>query len=201
MTRQMPGTRFARYADDIVIHCRSEGEANNVLSWVDSRMTEVGLGIHPEKTKVVWCKSRRFSKGRKKAPVKFSFLGFEFKPRSKWSRREGKKFLGYDCTVSSAVEQRKLQELRTFQPLRDTSLSLNVLMKALNPKLRGWQGYYGCIRYYELNKVFYHVEQRILKCVRKKYKLYMKGAASQWLAKVRMKHLDLFYHWTLVSGK
>lgn len=79
MARKFPGCPFERYADDAVVHCKSEDEASLVLAALTERMTQVGLELHPDKTRVVYCKDadRRGSHEHER----FSFLGYTFRPR------------------------------------------------------------------------------------------------------------------------
>jgi RNA-directed DNA polymerase len=56
MQRKYPGVRFERYADDAIVHCRSEEEAQSVLEAIRGRLAECGLELHPEKTRIVYCK-------------------------------------------------------------------------------------------------------------------------------------------------
>jgi retron-type reverse transcriptase len=59
MTREFPGVRFERYVDDAVVHCVSEAQAHRVLAALVERMREVGLELHPDKTRIVYCKDGR----------------------------------------------------------------------------------------------------------------------------------------------
>ena len=73
MTREFPGVRFERYVDDAVVHCISEAQAHRVLAALVERMREVGLELHPEKTRIVYCKD-----GRRRGSYEhtaFTFLG------------------------------------------------------------------------------------------------------------------------------
>jgi len=56
LTREFPGIAFERYADDAVVHCVSRPQAERVLAALHERMAEVGLQLHPDKTKIVYCK-------------------------------------------------------------------------------------------------------------------------------------------------
>lgn len=89
---------FARYADDAILHCHSKDHAVTVLKAVDARLKECGLELHPDKTKMVYCRDYR-RKG-KHSQVKFDFLGYSFQPRTTKSKRTGKLFLGFDCAIS-----------------------------------------------------------------------------------------------------
>jgi retron-type reverse transcriptase len=59
MTREYPGVAFERYADDVVVHCVTERQARNLVAAIGDRMEQVGLRLHPDKTKIVYCKDQR----------------------------------------------------------------------------------------------------------------------------------------------
>ena len=69
---------FERYADDVIVHCRTEREAKEVRTAIAERLRDCGLELHPEKTKIVYCKDE-LRKG-KHTNEKFDFLGYEFRP-------------------------------------------------------------------------------------------------------------------------
>ena len=56
MAREYPTVPFERYADDAVVHCASERQAREVRAAIAERMAEVGLRLHPDKTRIVYCK-------------------------------------------------------------------------------------------------------------------------------------------------
>ena len=64
MRRNWVHLPFERYADDIIVHCRTEREAELVRTNVAARLKQCGLELHPEKTKLVYCKdANRQSQG------------------------------------------------------------------------------------------------------------------------------------------
>jgi RNA-directed DNA polymerase len=72
------GVRFPG-ATHLIVHCRTEREANLVRVKIAARLKQCGLEAHPEKTKVVYCKdSNRAGSHRNE---QFDFLGFTFRPR------------------------------------------------------------------------------------------------------------------------
>ena len=79
MVREFPGVGFERYVDDAVVHCVSEAQAHQVLAALRERMREVGLELHPAKTRIVYCQdgNRRGSYEH----TEFTFLGYTFRPR------------------------------------------------------------------------------------------------------------------------
>ena len=101
--------KFVRYADDAIIHCRSKSHAEHILKELQSRMQECKLELHPEKTKLVYCRDYR---RRGKYPVvKFDFLGYSFQPRTNKSKRTGKLFLGFDCAISISSRKKIADKL------------------------------------------------------------------------------------------
>ena len=73
MVREFPGVQFERYVDDAVVHCVSERQARTVLAAISARMEQVGLRVHPDKTRIVYCQD-----GRRRASyehTEFTFLG------------------------------------------------------------------------------------------------------------------------------
>jgi RNA-directed DNA polymerase len=58
MAREFQGCPFERYADDAIVHCKTRRQAEYVLSRIAERMQEVGLRLHPDKTRIVYCKEK-----------------------------------------------------------------------------------------------------------------------------------------------
>ena len=80
MARKFPAVPFERYVDDAVVHCRSERQARMIVQAIGERMEQVGLRLHPDKTRVVYCQDeiRRGSAEH----VSFTYLGFTFRARA-----------------------------------------------------------------------------------------------------------------------
>ncbi|CAN5521008.1 hypothetical protein BH23BAC4_BH23BAC4_12300 [soil metagenome] len=76
MQRTFPGVQFERYADDAIVHCRSERQARTVLEAIRGRFTQCGLELHPVKTRIVYCKDD--DRPREYEHVTFHFLGYTF---------------------------------------------------------------------------------------------------------------------------
>jgi RNA-directed DNA polymerase len=92
MEREFPAVEFERYADDAVVHCATERQAREVLAALTERMKEVGLRLHPDKTKIVYCKDSR-RRGSYEHTT-FTFLGYTFRPR-KARYPDGKAFTSF----------------------------------------------------------------------------------------------------------
>jgi group II intron reverse transcriptase/maturase len=197
LEQKAPTVKYERYADDAVIHCKSKAHAERVLNRLKERMTECGLELHPEKTKLVYC--RDFKRPGKHKTVKFDFLGYSFQPRTAKSKRTGKLFLGYDCAISISSRKRLADKLEELDVVNMSFKSIVGIAQKLNPYIRGWINYYGKYRGYELSKVFYLLRCRLVRWARKRYKRYRNSLnkAYKWLDRVRKQYPYLFYHWRL----
>ena len=189
--------KFARYADDVILHCRSKAHAEQTLNKIGERMASCGLELHPAKTKIVYC---RDSRRRGKYPVvKFDFLGYSFQPRTSKSKKTGKLFLGYDCAISISSRKRMADKLEEMRIERSGFKSIVGIAHKLNPVIRGWINFYGRFRGYELNRVFRLLQVRLVRWARKRYKRYRTSIIRcyKWLDRVRVQYPNLFYHWQL----
>ena len=141
MTRTHPNLPWCRYADDGLVHCRTEQEAEALKAALQARFAECHLEMHPTKTKVVYCKD---GKRKGKYPnVKFDFLGYCFRPRLVRRFRDNSLFGGFNPAVSSSAMKTMRETIRGLNLRRQTQLSLQDIAKQLNPLLRGWSAYYG----------------------------------------------------------
>jgi RNA-directed DNA polymerase len=143
---------FVRYADDIIIHCRTQGQAEHILQNIKERVEYCGLTLHPDKTKIVYCKD--FRRQQKYEKVQFDFLGYTFQPRTSKSKKTGRLFLGFDCAISIQSRSRIFEQIRKMEIPRMRCDSIVGIAYHLNPKLRGWIRYFGKYRGYSLSKVF-----------------------------------------------
>ncbi len=186
---------FTRYADDVILHCNTKAHAEQLLKLVHQRMDSVGLELHPEKTKIVYC--RDYKRKEKHPTVKFDFLGYSFQPRTAYSKKKGNLFLGYDCAISIASRKRIADKLEELKVDKLTFKSIVGVAHYLNPMIRGWVHYYGKFKLYELTKVFRLLSRRLVWWARKRYKRYKTSIRKgyKWLATVREQFPTLFYHW------
>ena len=188
---------FVRYAEDIIIHCQTQCQALYILQHIKRRVEDCGLTLHPEKTKIVYCKD--FRRQQKYEEVKFDFLGYTFQPRTSKSKKTGKLFLGFDCAISIQSRKGLFEQLRKMEIPRMRCNSIVGIAHHLNPKLRGWIRYFGKYRGYSLSKVFYVLRIKLVRWARYRYKRYRNSLikAYRWLDRVRKQYPSLFYHWHL----
>jgi len=196
MRIKYPNAPFARYADDSVVHCRTEKEAKEILLSLKERLLQCGLELHPEKTKIVYCKD---DDRRGDYPVtKFDFLGYTFRNRRS-KNRWGKYFVNFSPAVSNSAKKSIRQEMRSWKVHLRSDKSLEDISHMFNPILRGWINYYG--KYYktELYCVFRHFNRTLTRWAMRKYKKLRgrKRRAEYRLGKIAMKQPNLFYHWQI----
>jgi RNA-directed DNA polymerase len=186
---------FTRYADDVIVHCNTKTHAEQILQLVSQRMESVGLELHPQKTKIVYC--RDYRRKEKYPTVKFDFLGYSFQPRTAYSKKNGNLFLGYDCAISIGSRKRIADKLEELNVNKLSFKSIVGVAQYLNPMIRGWVRYYGKFKMYELTKVFLLLSKRLVWWARKRYKRYKTSIRKgyKWLANVRKQYPTLFYHW------
>lgn len=188
---------FTRYADDVIVHCRSKEQAERILRQIDQRMNNIGLELHPEKTKIVYCKDYR--RQERYPIVKFDFLGYSFQPRTTKSKTSKGLFLGFDCAISISSRKRLADKLEELKVEKMTFKSIVGIAQKMNPMIRGWIHYYGKYRMSSLHKVFRLLNQRLVRWARKRYKRYKTSLkrAYKWLSRVQEQYSYLFYHWQL----
>jgi len=192
-----PTVKYVRYADDAILHCKSKVQADYVLDNLHRRMQSVGLELHPEKTKLVYCKDYR-RQGKHKT-VKFDFLGYSFQPRSTATNGKGNLFLGFDCAISIDSKKRIAQKMRELDIPHLTHKSIVGVAQYLEPYIRGWVSYYGKFRLSMLNPIFQLLRRHLVRWARKRYKRYKTSInrSYDWLKRIRIQFPNLFYQWRL----
>ena len=194
MSRNHPGKPFERYADDAVVHCRSEADAERLKVELQARFAEVGLELHQTKTRVVYCKdSNRTGSYPNRS---FDFLGYTFQPRRAIGRNNVC-FTGFLPAVSSKAQVAMVQAMREWRLPHKTEWPLEQVARMINPIVRGWIQYYG--RYYKsaLDRVLDHLNWLIGRWARRKFKSLRQHQrkAMRWLGRVARRQPNLFAHW------
>lgn len=194
MTRNFPNNLFERYADDAIVHCKSLQEASAIQEAIAARMLECGLELHPQKTKVVYCKDD--DRPEKHDNVQFDFLGYTFTAR-KVKTRSGKYFTGFNPAISNKAAKAIRQKIRRWSIQRWTTKDIFEISKMFKAVIRGWVNYYG--KYYKskLYSVLRHVDQMLMKWALKKYRK-LKGSrrkAYALLTSIARNNPNLFPHW------
>ncbi len=190
-----PKTRWCRYADDGLIHCRTRREAEQLLSELTRRFAACGLVLHPDKTRIVYCKDWRRQETH--THTSFDFLGYTFRPRWNRNSETHRMFLGYTPAVSTTAQKAMRIKLRKLALRNRTDLSLEEIAKMVNPVVQGWMNYYSKYNKTEFNKVLRHVNKMLVAWAMRKYKRLSgkRTKASEFLYKIRKDSPELFAHW------
>jgi group II intron reverse transcriptase/maturase len=199
MEREYPAIPFERYADDAVCHCKSEAQAVALKQALEARMQEVGLELHPEKRRIVYCQD---DDRREDYPhIAFDFLGYTFRPRRS-KNRWGKFFINFSPAISNKAAKGIRQRTRRWRwPLRSDK-SLEDLSRMFNPIIQGWINYYG--RYYKsaLYPTLRELDRRLVRWAKRKYKRLRghRRRAEHWLHRIAKRQPELFAHWRLLHA-
>ncbi|WHZ23018.1 MAG: Retron-type RNA-directed DNA polymerase [Nitrospira sp.] len=198
MAEQHADIPFERYADDIICHCRSEAQARALWDALGQRLGQWKLELHPDKTKIVYCKdaNRRGSY----AEQRFDFLGYTFRPRSS-KNRTGQLFVSFAPAVSEKAATAMRQRIRRWRVHHRSDLGLDVLARWIQPVVRGGVRYYGRFHASVLRRALRTLDEFLVRWAQRKYKRLRahKGRAWHWLWRICARQPDLFAHWTLGS--
>jgi hypothetical protein len=140
MVREFPAVPFERFADDVVIHCATERQARELREALARRLVEVGLELHPDKTRTVYCKdsNRRGTYEH----VSFTFCGYTFRPRRTANKSQGVAFTSFLPAVSPGKLSEMSRRAASWRLHRRVNLTLDDLAAEVNPVIGGWLNYY-----------------------------------------------------------
>lgn len=197
MQRKYPGVLFARYADDVVIHAASKQQAEEVLAAIRERLGECHLEVHPEKTKIVYCKDD--DRPDDHDHTSFDFLGYSFRPR-RAKNRHGKFFVGFLPAISNKARNKIWQKIREWRiPRKRSNQTLEQIASLVNPSIRGWFNYYGKF-YPSMAKItLRYLEHILVKWMRLKFKnlRFHHRRACHCLGRIARGNPDLFVLWQI----
>jgi RNA-directed DNA polymerase len=193
MARENPGSPFERYADDIVVHCDTEGQAHRLWVEIAKRLKALGLELHPEKTKVVFCKDA--NRRGEAEHTSFDFLGYTF--RGRMARGPRGYFMSFAPAIAPTARRALSQTIRAWHLRRRTGSDLSSIAAEINPQVRGWIGYYGAFYRSELHFLAWRIDQHLVRWARHRFKRlrYSPVRAWAWLAAVKQREPGLFMHW------
>jgi RNA-directed DNA polymerase len=197
MTRTYPDLPWCRFADDGLVHCRSEKEALALKAALQARLAECHLELHPTKTKIVYCKDGK--RQRKYPNVKFDFLGYCFRPRLVMRLRDNALFCGFNPAVSPSAMKAMRETVRQLNIRRQSQRSLHDIAELLNPLLRGWLEYYGRFAPSALYPVLRYVNCTLVAWAMRKFKRFKahKVRAGRFFERLSQERADLFAHWRI----
>lgn len=192
-----PCCPFERYADDAIIHCRSEREAMMVKKELEERLRACCLEMHAEKTRVVYCKDS--NRGGDHGNIQFDFLGYTFKPRQAQNGRKDGSFTNWLPAVSTGSMKSMRERMRAWRTLKTSWCEIEDVAREINPVVRGWIGYYGRFYQTKLKNFMREINLKICKWARSKYKKVRTSEikAIRWLKGLSQRSPNLFTHWTV----
>ena len=193
LERHYPSVCFVRYADDIVLHCSTEKEAQELLTALKERLRQVKLRVNETKTKIVYCKDYRRKALHDK--TQFGFLGFSFQPRQAPSKfTAGSSYTLFTGEISGENQKKIREEIRECINWGNTIMEPKVIAVKLNSKLRGWINYFGLFGKRNLRNTMRYLDTRLLKWLKKKHKVGCRTAQKILITLYNMQP-QLFYHW------
>ena len=192
---EYPNLVWCRYADDGLVHCKTLQQAQEVCAAIASRFQGCGLKLHPQKTRIIYCKDK--NRKAEYEHTSFDFLGYTFKQRRAKNKRNGRMFMSFSPAVSKSSINSMKAKTRKYHLGRRTELEINDIAELFNPILRGWMNYYA--QYYgsEFDSVLKHFNMRLIAWASRKYsKLRGKKTASRkFIEKIAARDPNLFVHW------
>jgi RNA-directed DNA polymerase len=195
MTKHQPSTQWCRYADDGLVHCRTEQEALQIHAVLKERFEACKLELHPTKTKIVYCKDG--SRKGQYPQTQFDFLGYTFRRRLVRNNKRNSLFVNFTPAVSKAALKSMRAETREGGLRNRTDLELQDIANIYNPILRGWIGYYGRYCPSALGPVLGHFNLSLRAWAMYKYKKLRgrKTKATHFLQGIAEREPQLFVHW------
>jgi RNA-directed DNA polymerase len=177
----------------LVVHCDTEEQAHRLWVEIAKRLEALGLELHPEKTKVVYCKDA--NRRGEAEHTSFDFLGYTF--RGRLARGPRGYFMSFAPGIAPTARRALSRTIRGWHLRRRTQSDLSSIAAEINPHVRGWIGYYGAFYRSELHFLPYRIDQHVIRWVRHKFKRlrYSPVRAWAWLAAVKRREPGLFVHW------
>ncbi len=184
---------FERYADDIVVHCRSKAEAERLLVTIKVRLEDYQLEVHPDKTRLIYCKDYR--RKEKHKTNSFTFLGFGFEPRMRYIRAAKKMTMRYFPSISKDAKTSIRRSMRKVLIPRWIDVDLEEFARRLNSKIRGWIQYYTKFDKWAISPVFIYLNTLIMKYLKNKYRIRTKDKVYKKFVELLTQQPKLFVHW------
>ena len=191
-----PNNPWARYADDGIAHCKTLEEAENLLEELKVRFEECKLQVHPDKTRIVYCKDD--DRRKEHEEIKFDFLGYTYRPRLS-KNKYGKFFINFTPAVSNKAKKAMRKVIHDWRMHLKPDKSLEDLANMYNPVIRGWINYYASFYKSGLYPVMRHINFALIRWVRRKFKKFERHRkrAERWLGKIARRDPKLFSHWQM----
>ena len=197
LNRNISEVLWCRYADDGLVHCKSLHQAKRVLHRLKERFSECGLELHPDKTKIVYCKDG--TRRKKFQTTCFDFLGYRFRPRQVKNSKRNSMFVSFTPAVSPLALKAMRNRVRRDGIRNRTDLSLQEIAKWYNAVLIGWFNYYGKFSRSSMYPICRHFNKTLIAWAVRKFKRFRmrKTWASKFLEKISKEKPYIMYHWRI----
>lgn len=196
MRRKYPQVPFERYADDILVHCQAEAQADLLWKAIAERLKACKLSLHPQKTKIVYCKEA--GRQLEYSNCQFDFLGYTFRTRVARNRR-GERFAGFLPAISNESAKKIRRVMKGWNLPKHTPISIEELAERINPALRGWIGYYTKYHKSQADRTFNYLNCLLVRWMKRKHKRLRRSSHQAWLClkQTASKQKTLFAHWEI----
>jgi RNA-directed DNA polymerase len=164
-----PKVVFERFADDAIVHCRTEREALAMRKAIAERLQNCGLELHPEKTKIVYCKD------------------------------DDRRRINFSPAVSNKSAQAMRDAIRSWNLPKRSDKAIDDLSHMFNPIIRGWLRYYGRYYRSALYPPMRQLDRDLALWAKRKYKRLRNHLrrATHWIASISRRSPALFAHWQM----
>jgi RNA-directed DNA polymerase len=190
MDKFHPEKPFERYADDVVVHCKTEKQALFVLRQIKERLTQCKLTLHPLKTQIV----NLLGTSENKYARSYDFLGFTIRPQ--WCKVKTGSMLLPSIFISRKSESSILEKFSKLQ-IHKRRGNIEKLAVEMKPMLQGIINYFCKFSKGHMRKVCNQLNKRLMKWAQWEKGLYVM-ASVRWLKKKYKDNPNLFPHWALV---
>jgi len=172
---------------------KSAIDAVGIHDKIEQRFTQCRLTLHPQKTKIVYCKDEDRTGSHEHES--FDFLGFTFRARGS-RNRQGKFFVNFSPAISNRAAKALRAKIRSWRIQRHNDKSVTEISRTIKSTIRGWLNYYGRFYRSALWSAFDGLNRRLLRWVQRKYKRYhYSRRARRWLRQLARHEPELFPHW------
>jgi len=196
LVREFPAVPFERYADDAILHCKSQQQAQVLLDAIIERLAQVGLELNLDKTRIVYCKDSNRTGSHEHE--RFTFLGYTFRPRPA-RNRAGEKFVSFVPAVSDDAAKAMRRTIKRWRLHLWSGATLADIAQEINPTVRGWINYYGRFYRTELIWTLRRINHYLVRWAMRKFKRLRRHRtrASRFLEAIAKRDPGLFAHWAL----
>lgn len=197
ITKTHPTMKFARYADDCIVHCVSYKQTKYMLKAIEIRLNQCGIKLNKEKTIIATTKCET---EYEEVRLSFDFLGYTFKPTKCINNKTKEYFVGCMPIPSTKSRVKINKQIEESRVLKMSQIDIQEIANYLNLRIRGWFNYYGHFNKWAMLPICWLIDNKIAKYIKRKYKNIKSNAKSfETLKKIKLANPKMFYHWECLS--